>query len=370
MSHTQRIPLIQQIEQTRNSRVICFLTSLRPGVPAQMAEDQVRVAFEHLGELEDKPIPKLDIFLCSNGGSGTVPWRLVALFREFSDSFNVIIPYRAYSAASLLALGADEIVMHPFAELGPIDPTVSNDFNPAEQNTGRRLGISVEDVRAYVNFIKTTVGITHEDELVRAIEILAQKVHPLALGNVERFLMQSRMIARKILKTHMGEEADEHKVDEIIENMASKLYFHGHPINRHEAKNDLRLKVTLDLEPALEDCIWNLYRDFEDEFENRSEFNPAIALANPPVPFPPVAHPPQPGEMTQVGQMFFAGQPIPNLPTHQARLLYAMIECSSLSSSYWSKRRYTLLPTPQPGQTAIREDILEQGWIHSQVPAP
>jgi ClpP class serine protease len=184
MAFQQRIPLIEELEQSRNSRVICLLTSLRPGVQAQMAEDQVRVIFDHLQQIEVKPIPKLDIFLCSNGGSGTVPWRLVALFREFAESFNVLIPYRAYSAASLLALGADEIVMHPFAELGPIDPTVSNEFNPVEKDTNRRLGISVEDVRAYVNFVKKTVGITHEDELVKAIEILVRKVHPLALGNV------------------------------------------------------------------------------------------------------------------------------------------------------------------------------------------
>lgn len=48
-----------------------------------------------------------------------------------------------------------------------------------------------------------TVGVRHEDELIKAVEILAQKVHPLALGNVERFISQSRMIARKILLTHM-----------------------------------------------------------------------------------------------------------------------------------------------------------------------
>ena len=58
----------------------------------------------------------------------------------------------------------------------------------------------MEDVTAYVNFIKDTVGITHEDELVEAIGILANKVHPLALGNVERFIAQSRMIAKKILR--------------------------------------------------------------------------------------------------------------------------------------------------------------------------
>src|SRR5207253_9880947 len=138
---------------------------------------------DHLLLFDGKPLPKLDVFLVSNGGSGTVPWRLISLFREFAKSIGVLIPYRAYSAASLLALGADEIVMHPFAELGPIDPTVSNEFNPKEDGTGRSLGISVEDVKAYVNFIKNTVGITHEDELIKAIEVLAKKVHPLALGN-------------------------------------------------------------------------------------------------------------------------------------------------------------------------------------------
>ena len=145
--------------------MICYLTSLRANVPVQMSDDGVRIMFDQMLLLPSRPVEKLDIFLCSNGGSGTVPWRLVALFREYAKKLCVLIPYRAYGAASLLALGADEIVMHPFAELGPIDPTVSNEFNPREAGTGRPLGISVEDVSAYVNFIKSTVGITHEDEI-------------------------------------------------------------------------------------------------------------------------------------------------------------------------------------------------------------
>ncbi len=141
----KRLELISKIEKLRGSSVICFLTTLRPNVPGQMADDSVRVFFDHLLLLPSNPVENLDIFLCSNGGSGTVPWRLVHLFREYSNKFSVLIPYRAYSAASLLALGADAIVMHPFAELGPIDPTVSNEFNPVDQSTNRRLGISVED---------------------------------------------------------------------------------------------------------------------------------------------------------------------------------------------------------------------------------
>lgn len=342
MAFSDRIKFIARLGELRGSSVICYLTSLRPNIAAQMSEDAVRVFFDHLGLLPARPVDKLDIYLCSNGGSGTVPWRLVSLFREFARSFSVIIPYRAYSAASLLALGADEIIMHPFAELGPIDPTVANDYNPIDP-TGRRLGISVEDVTAYVNFIKDTVGITHEDELVRAIEILANKVHPLALGNVERFLSQSRMIARKILRTQ-AQRPDEHTIREIIENMASKLYFHGHPINRREAKDDLGLQVTVDLSPELEITIWDLYKDYEKEFENQSIFNPPGDLA---------AETADPG----------------SLPVKEYNLLHAIIESPRLSSKHTTRRRYKLLPLHQLGQSAIQEEILAQAWSHSPAPS-
>lgn len=347
MAFAERLTLIKKLEQLRGSKVICYLTSLRPNVSAQMAEDAVRVFFDHLATLPNRKVEKLDIFLCSNGGSGTVPWRLVSLFREFAKSFNVLIPFRAYSAASLLALGADEIVMHPFAELGPIDPTVANDFNPVEQ--GRRLGISVEDVTAYVNFIKETVGITHEDELIKAIEILAGKVHPLALGNVERFIAQSRMIARKILRTHMR-RANDHTIDEIIENMASRLYFHGHPINRREAKEDLRLKVTTDGGTELEDTIWALYREYESEFENLIAFYPPADL------------------LSQADDQAKKQSTSPDPNQKEYNLLMAAIESRLLSSKYFIHKRVSLIELQQH-QRVFQEEILAQGWSHTPTPS-
>lgn len=334
----RRFDLIRKIEEVRKSKVICYLTTLRQNVLGQMAEDAVRVIFDHLLLLPERPVEKIDIYLCSNGGSGTVPWRLTALLREFSKSFAVLIPYRAYSAASMLALGADEIVMHPFGEMGPIDPTVSNDFNPIEG--GQRVGISVEDVKAYVSFIKNTVGITHEDELVKTIEILANKVHPLALGNVERFIAQSRMIARKILLTHM-KEVDGHTIDEIIENMASRLYFHGHPINRREAKDELRLKVVAQPQSELETAMWELYRECETEFKNQERFRPA----------------------DEVLLDYFS---VPNLQpgftvTKDFALLHATVESARLSSKFVSNRRVfaTHSGTPNP---VLRDVVIDEGW--------
>lgn len=354
MTYGKRLPIIQRIEKERSSKVLCLLTSLRPNLPAQMAEDQVRQIYDHLLLLKKKnggKIPKIDVFLVSNGGSGTVPWRIVSLLREFSEKFAVLIPYRAYSAASLLALGADEILMHPFGEMGPIDPSVSNEYNPTDPATRQRLAISVEDVRAYVHFIKETVGITHEDELIKAVQTLVEKVHPLALGNIERFMSQSRMIARKILRTHMKND-DGRVIDDIIENMASKLYFHGHPINRLEAKSDLKLKVVTELKPNLEKDIWDLYLDYESEFKNKSTFNPAGDLAT----------------KTEITPETILQPQIASIVYDE--LLHAVVESSEISCRYVTKRRYTLIriPSQQGLQTSIQEDILEQGWSCSPAP--
>jgi hypothetical protein len=42
MSRVDRLKVIKQIEEIRGSTVLCYLTSLRPNVLAQMSDDAVR----------------------------------------------------------------------------------------------------------------------------------------------------------------------------------------------------------------------------------------------------------------------------------------------------------------------------------------
>jgi ClpP class serine protease len=202
MAREQRLKIIESIEKERGSRVITYVTSTRKNLEVPMAMDAVRRIYDHLET--GSANGKVDLFLHSNGGEGTVPWRLVTLIRERAERFAVLVPFRAFSAATLTVLGADEVVMHPMGMLGPTDPTVANAFNPPDPtNPMKRLGISVEDVTAYIALIKEDAGIQHEDELVKAFNRLAKQVHPLALGNVKRSLSQSRMMAEKLLSLHM-----------------------------------------------------------------------------------------------------------------------------------------------------------------------
>lgn len=273
--HMPRKELIVKIQEARQSKVITYITSTRPNLEVQMAMDSIRKIYEHLTIL-GRRLEKVDLFLMSNGGDGTVPWKLVTLIREYAKKFAVIVPYRAFSAATLTALGADEIVMHPMGMLGPTDPTVANGFNPVDPQ-GRKVGISVEDVTAYLALIKEDAGIQHEDELVTAFNQLAAQVHPLALGNVKRSLSQSKMMATKLLSLHHNAD-DNHKIKTIVDSLTSKLYYHGHPINRKEAKDQIGLKKVIEPNDEQEQDIWNLYLDYETELQLETPFDPLQEL--------------------------------------------------------------------------------------------
>lgn len=270
-----RIDIIKDLQSKRGSRIISYIVNTRDGLSFQISNDAVPVIYNHLANLNIKSDEKINLFLHSLGGDGLVPWKLVNLFREFSENLEVLVPYKSYSAATLIALGADKIIMHRMGELGPVDPKVANEFNPMTSR-GSLVGINVEDVASYISFVKEFVGITHEDELIQALNALTNNVHPLAIGNVHRFYTQSRMMAKKLLKLHMKDPKDEHDIEEISETLTSKLFFHGHPINRKEAV-DLKLKIE---EPGqeVEDLMWQLYESYEREMEMSKPFNPQEIL--------------------------------------------------------------------------------------------
>jgi ClpP class serine protease len=139
--------------------------------------------YEHLELGRELAKNGVDLFIHSNGGSGTVPWRIVSLIRQYTQNLAVLVPHRAFSAATLMALGANEIIMHKMGCLGPIDPSVANIFNPPHPTSpGQLAPISVEDVTAFFRLVKDDVGITHEDELVQTLIALTDKIHPLAIG--------------------------------------------------------------------------------------------------------------------------------------------------------------------------------------------
>lgn len=278
MAKSNRVEILKRLSEARGgTEIISYVTSTRFGINILMAVDQVRYLYDILiKDKTPKQDRKIDLFLCSNGGDIVVPWRVVNLIREFCSEFTVLVPHRAYSAATLLALGADKIIMHPMGELGPIDPAFNIPVDPKNPVSGFRQ-LNVEDVTSFMELINDDFGIKHEEEVVEAVKLLAQQVSPLDLGTVKRTHSQARMLARKLLLKHMPKD-QEQKIEQIIDTLKSKLFYHGHPIAREEAF-ELGLKVEQNPDQKVLDCMWELYLEYEKEmlldksFVMYNEFN-------------------------------------------------------------------------------------------------
>jgi len=268
MARSKRIALIKEIEKARNSRVICYITSDRPGANAQISGDIVPIIHEHILGIKEKDRQKLDLFIYSRGGDANVPWPLVSMFREYAEAglFSVLIPFRAHSAATVIALGADEIVMTKKAELGPIDITINTPHNPTHPKTGENLPVSVEDVASYFRFLEK-IGIGRADETVKGLELLSRKVPPLVLGIVNRNLEQTKLVAERLLNTRkdpMTEEA----CAQVIKTISSEVYSHQHAISRTEAIRNIGLPFVKKAEDVkIENEMWKLYEEYKQFFE-------------------------------------------------------------------------------------------------------
>lgn len=68
---------------------------------------------------------KLDLFLHSPGGHPDAAESLMGYLRTQFDHIRVVVPMAAMSAATMMALSADKIVMGAHSQLGPIDPQFS-----------------------------------------------------------------------------------------------------------------------------------------------------------------------------------------------------------------------------------------------------
>ncbi|MDO8724097.1 MAG: hypothetical protein Q7J31_17995, partial [Syntrophales bacterium] len=242
---SKRSNILRQLEKARGgSRVITYITSDRqPPFQAKMALDVVRPFYEHLKRVGH--VEKIDVLVFSCGGDTIAPWRLVNLAREFCHRFCVLVPYKAHSAATLLALGADEIVMGPMGELSPIDPSVSTPFNPPhpENPNEQKLEIGVEDVSGFINLAKERAGITSQEAMVQVFGKLVDRIHPLAIGGVYRSHALIRLLAAKMLALHTTQPVEVDRIPKIVDDLAEKLFYHNYLINRSEAQN-LGLKVS------------------------------------------------------------------------------------------------------------------------------
>ena len=268
MGYNSRKKIYQELEKIRNRPIISYVTSIRPGCSAQMAQDVLPIIVKQISKIQDTS-DSIDLLILSNGGDPIVSWRIISLLREKFKHISVLIPYTAYSAATLLALGADEIIMHPFGNLGPLDPQLT-----FIDNKGKQKIISYEDITKYIQFVKD-IGITDQELIQKSFEKLTGEIPPTLIGFAKRSSQLGLTMGQKLLATHMK---DENKTKIISETLNTKFYHHGYPLGRKEAK-DIGLPIS-DADENVEKLMWEIYEDFAAEMEFNNIFNPQSIIMN------------------------------------------------------------------------------------------
>lgn len=266
MGYLERKKLYRSVIKIRKRPLITYVTSIRPNLSGQMAGDAISPIIEQINKVP-KSCKEIDFLIISNGGDPITSLRIIGLLRERFEKITVLLPYVAYSAATILSLGADEIIMHPFSNLGPVDPqlTVQRQNIRGQQEN---LQFSSEDLRNFIDFIKTDVGISDQQHLISAITPLITDVGSLPIGSAKRSQQLSLSLSEKMLSTHIP---DENKAKAISKALNTSYYHHGYAVSRHEAK-DMGLNVIYP-EQKIEDLLWRIWIDFSLDMECDNSFD-------------------------------------------------------------------------------------------------
>lgn len=213
--------LIGDIEALSKRRLVVYFAN-RYHADAGINTGDVSHVHELLGDLDGQPT---DLLLNTNGGQTDATEALVSLVQATVKDLRVVVPHSAKSNGTMLCLAANEIVMGPPSELGPIDP-----------------------------YLGTTPASILADDVVKAQNF---PLHKLAVYAIN----QTRKLATKLLSEGMMKDRTAEEVEDTIRKLSSREEFfsHGSAIDHLDAeKLGLNVRYLQEGDPYW-DRVWLLY---------------------------------------------------------------------------------------------------------------
>jgi hypothetical protein len=202
-------------------------------------------------------VPKLAIFIKSDGGFGEASLRMVHMLRQFADDLTVLIPLECASAATMLALGANLIKMGPLAQLSAVDTSLRHDLSPIDRDNDR-VKVSQDELARVVRLWRQE----KDEQSSNPYGALYSHVHPLVIGAVDRASALSTRLCVDILSYHM---TDTKRAEEISSTLNSAYPSHSYPITIREAR-----RIGLAAEP-LEDRLNELLLELNEIYSEMGQ---------------------------------------------------------------------------------------------------
>ncbi len=178
---------------------------------------------------DEKKFKKIILYLSSPWGVLEASVKIIDIIKQYAESFEVIVPYMAKSAASLICLSADMIHMTTISELGPIDPIIENPTKPWQMIPARAID---EFIKYYSSIADSQWSFSKI--LLKTFE---DKIDPYLLWSWKSALFYSQNEIQSVLKWKINNE----KIEEIVNIFTVDEISHSHPIT-FQILNNLWLK--------------------------------------------------------------------------------------------------------------------------------
>lgn len=252
----QRQQLIRHIEETTGRRLAVYFGNVDQA-GAGIGSGDIAPFQDILSDCEARC--DLDLLLQSPGGDIDSAEKLVYMIRERVRSLRIIVVERAKSAATLIALAADEILMSSTSELGPIDPQVTvfaADGRPL-QRPARSFLDGLEQIKR---------SVSAEDGLNPAYYPLLSQLDPALLDFCEKAIRRSEQFAEKWLVRFMLRQ-DQERAAQIARRLTDVEQYrsHGMVIDWREAR-EMGLNVSfLETDDSLWRQLWSLFLAYQIE---------------------------------------------------------------------------------------------------------
>lgn len=204
---------------------------------------------------------ELDLILHSPGGSPEAAEQMLNYLRTQFDHIRAFVPLQAKSAATMIALGCDEIWMGEHSELGPIDPQIlvpvpeGRRYAPAHAIL-RDFDRAKDELASNVNFLPAWTPILRS-YAGGLIEFCHQQIK-LSLDVVTAWL--ERYMLSALPEDRRGEVAVAIAAYFGSEEAYDRYRTHGRPIRVDELERLEGLNVKrLEDDDALQDAVLSIY---------------------------------------------------------------------------------------------------------------
>lgn len=257
---------LKQVSAHTGRATIVYATSFlenRPEVPGGALSINLGDVQGFMEACSNITEDQLDLIVTSPGGSPDAADSIMAYLRTRFSHIRIIVPVAAMSAATMMALAADQIVMGNHSQLGPIDPqfTVQTPEGPRSA-PGQAI---LDQFELAKEQCQNPANIGAWLPMLRSLlpGLIAQCGHQRDLA--EQF-------ATKSLSEHMfkgrSDAAEKAAAAAAWFSNFSEFKSHGRRVSREDARGQELDVLDLEVDPVLQDLVLSVHHAVRHTFNN------------------------------------------------------------------------------------------------------